>query len=601
MPYPTILASIESFEPRRLLAAGDLDPSFGDGGLVFDPPSVGPDDLAFIADVEALPGDKILVAGSVGDREVDANDYLLRRYNADGSLDTAFGTNGSSTGRFNGLATFFQNVAPLPNGKIMVHGHQFVATGSQAMIARFNADGSLDTAYAGGAGFFTIEDRAAMGVAPDGSVVLDTDSFGVQRYTADGTLDAMFGGGDGSAESLLDGLAHVVLLQPDGKILLGGALDDEAVRFAVVRLNADGSPDASFGDGGKVVANVTGLPFSVGTQSVRDLHVLPDGRILAMGIARLIDTGVSGAVVQLGVARFLSDGTVDPTFGNNGGTTVELDAFPGRMRVDGDGRIYLCAGGAARLTPDGQLDPSFGVVTASAGVGAALLSDGTLVLSGRTRKYHDFDRLVLVGLLTEDNGVPSPITFGNGTASLVGTAGDDLITVTDKRAVDVRLNGFGRAFLQEDVDLVHILAGEGADVVRLAETRFTNFFVEGGDGSDRIAGGRLADTLVGGAQRDFIDGGAGNDKINGNGGNDQLGGQSGNDRIYGGPGNDRMFGGSGNDRLRGDAGSDTMTGNAGDDMFLAADGVVDQLFGEGGRDVAESDDDDVLTSVEVRV
>ena len=596
---PSALSFIEPCETRFLLAAGDLDPSFGAGGLVFDPPSVGPDDLAFIADVEPLPGDKILVAGSVGNRALDQHDYLLRRYNADGALDATFGTNGSSSGRFDDRATFFQNVAPLPNGKIMAHGHQFLVNRAQAVVARFNADGSLDTTYAGGKGFITIRDRVNMGVEPDGAVVLDTDSFGVQRYTADGTLDTTFGGGDGSAESPLDGLAYVVLVQPDGKILLGGALDDVTVRFAVARLNADGSPDASFGDGGKVAANVTGLPFSVGAQSVRDLHVLPDGKILAMGIARLIDTGVRGAVVQMGVARLLSDGTVDPTFGSNGGTTVELDAFPGRMRVDGDGRIYLWAGGAACVTTDGRLDESFAIVTDSAGVGAALLSNGTLVLSGRSHAYADLDRLVLAGFLTEDNGIPSPITRAGATVSLVGTGGDDVITVTDKRAVDVRLNGFGRAFLQDDVDLVDIAAGAGDDEVRLNETRFTQFRVSGGDGSDHIAGGRLNDTLMGGAQRDYIDGGSGSDRINGNGGNDQLQGEGGADRIYGGAGNDNLYGGGGNDRLRGDAGADFMCGNAGDDSFDAADGQIDQIFGDGGlADSADADADDVLTSVE---
>src|SRR5438874_2046951 len=88
---------IESLEPRRLLAEGDPDPTFGVDGHIEDAIS----DNAVIDHALLLSNDKILLAGGLeGESGLDPVQYLLSRHNADGTLDTSFGDNGSVTGFF---------------------------------------------------------------------------------------------------------------------------------------------------------------------------------------------------------------------------------------------------------------------------------------------------------------------------------------------------------------------------------------------------------------------------------------------------------------------------------------------------------------------
>src|SRR5690349_7242475 len=174
------------------------------------------------------------------------------------------------------------------------------------------ASGDLDPTF-GRAGhvttdFFGKEDNAwAMAIQPDGrilaagSVRQGSDwNFGVARYTTDGSLDPTFGTGGLVATDFAGGAdgATAIALQPDGKIVIAGSSWQGASQdFSLVRYESDGSLDASFGSGGKViVGGFQGAVFS-------DVAVQGDGAIVAVGSA--ISHGTAPNVV---VMRFLADG-----------------------------------------------------------------------------------------------------------------------------------------------------------------------------------------------------------------------------------------------------------------------------------------------------
>ena len=136
-------------------------------------------------------------------------------------------------------------------------------------------------------------------------------------------------------------------------------------------------------------------------------------------------------------------------------------------------------------------------------------------------------------------------------ATIIGTAGDDILIGTTGRDVIVGLNGDDEIRGRSGNDL--ICAGPGHD------------YVDGGRGNDQIAGGAGIDDLFGGPGRDLIRGGAGSDWIVGNAGDDQIFGGAGIDYLFGAGGNDRLVGGFGADLLLGGGGFDRAHGKSGTD------------------------------------
>src|SRR4051812_31887914 len=112
----TASTSIEHLESRHLLSAGDLDLTFGNNGVVVD---VVEASSAQIHDSAIMAGDKILVGGDIQRDGDDLSPHLLRRYNADGSLDQTFGDKGSVIGRFVDADERVDLLTVLPSGKIV--------------------------------------------------------------------------------------------------------------------------------------------------------------------------------------------------------------------------------------------------------------------------------------------------------------------------------------------------------------------------------------------------------------------------------------------------------------------------------------------------
>jgi uncharacterized delta-60 repeat protein len=592
-----------------MLSAGDLDPSFGTDGIVVA--ETGAERLE-LSDSLILPGGKILVAGGISfgvdpdpTDDMGAPDlYSLRRFNSDGSVDKTFGESGSVSGSFTGADVDIYRIALTPGGKIMALTFPSDTTPKlQQVLARFNADGSLDTSFSGDGFVDTPETFAAsLDVQSDSSVLV---SFGnsIARYTAQGTLDTNFGDA-GIVRDVLPGggSIRVVRVAASGQILVGGSVLDSAQlpEFALARLNSDGSVDAAFADNGTFIIQLPSDHSNLDEQDISSIIPLPDGKFIATG----------NAGYRHAAFRFLPSGDLDPTFGDNGQQIALANGSTARDSfLDEAGRIYLTSFGGyiARLTPDGDVDQSFGLIYGGGGSGvylnpAAGVFNGRVIIAGQT----DDSDIVLAARLAEDNGVPSSARLSGRTLFLTGTAGDDSILAEGGLALDpprifINVNVEYRIFAVADIDVVEVYGGDGDDYIQMG-LKHVPSHVRGGLGRDRISGSDKNDTLEGNGGRDFIDGGLGADLIIGNAGNDQLRGQGGADHLYGRAGNDHLQGNGGNDLLDGGDGIDVLSGNTGDDHLAAADGVIDQIAGGPGNDSATLDDDanakDLWTGIE---
>ncbi|HEY1717675.1 MAG TPA: delta-60 repeat domain-containing protein [Verrucomicrobiae bacterium] len=265
----------------RLNPDGTPDSSFGASGKVTT--GFSPSDVANA--VALLPNGKFIVAGSTTLPGNNGADFLVARYETNGDLDTTFGTNSSTEigfGNTNGF-NVARALAVQPDGKIIVAGQadNIISTnvGSADFgVARLNADGSLDSTFGTGGkastDFARLFDSAnAVILQPDGKILVagvenfsvtnfNTENFAVARYLTNGLLDTTFGtnGLMNIGYGNRDCVAYGIALQSSGKIIVGGQLDDIDNNgvdggFTVARLNTNGSLDTSFGNLGTGVTS----------------------------------------------------------------------------------------------------------------------------------------------------------------------------------------------------------------------------------------------------------------------------------------------------------------------------------------------------------
>ena len=329
-------------------APGELDPTFGTAGTVRTP--IGKD--ALVTALALQPDGKIVAAGT------SDSSFALARYSPSGLLDPGFGSGGTVSGpRGNGAAISLQ-----ADGKILFGGGQFIESRGARVyftLARFQPDGRLDTSFADGGLFTGPEGRVSdVAVQSDGKILLAGASaygFELVRLESDGTPDTGFG--SAGAVHTLHGAnagASAILVQPSGKIVAAGASTPgtappppppppapppppppgpppEPFRITLVRYDADGSLDSTFGSAG---FSDTSLGYSARAD---DAVLEPDGKMLVVGPT---DEHAYGPR-RLFVARYAADGTPDATFGSGGvgpgrgpaGRLAELDG-PSTRRQD---------------------------------------------------------------------------------------------------------------------------------------------------------------------------------------------------------------------------------------------------------------------------
>jgi uncharacterized delta-60 repeat protein len=387
-------------------ASGDLDASFsGDGRQVTD---FGGDDSA--SDVALQEDGRIVVVG-ITDGATN-RDFLVARYNTDGSLDTSFSDDGRQTTDF-GDVDGATAVAIQSDGAIVVVGY----TGDTFALARYNPDGSLDKSFSDDGKqttafeeptVFQIGSRGeAVAIQQDGKIVaggVSGNGFAVARYNLDGSLDSTFSG-DGKQTTDFGGNdnqegARGVALQSDGKIIaLGGSgglgSPQEHDQFSVARYNPDGSLDSTFSGDGKQTTDFSDFDFGYG----QAVAVQPNGKIVGFGSV--------GSPGSFAFVRYNADGSLDGSFSGDGKQTADFGGheISGDLVLQPDGKIVAVGEddpgdfALARLNSDGSLDNSFsddgkqttdfGAIDGASGV--ALQSDGKIVAAGYTTDLTDGD------------------------------------------------------------------------------------------------------------------------------------------------------------------------------------------------------------------
>jgi uncharacterized delta-60 repeat protein/uncharacterized repeat protein (TIGR01451 family) len=401
---------------HALAQGGCLDPSFGSAGKVTTNFTTQNDEIFAIA----LQTDgKIVAAGTAGRGPALRSSIALARYNPDGSLDPSFGVGGKVSTKFSGDEDWATSLALQPDGRIVVAGGVGIAAPNyDSAVVRYLSDGSLDASFGVG-GLVTIDfdgqQDAVVAVAlqADGKILTlngihllsVNPEWALVRYLPDGTLDASFGGGGRVITDIgpQDDRPAALTLQPDGKILAGGlTLAGAHNQIALARYDPDGALDPTFGTAGIVTT-----AFPDANAGAFDLAVLPSGEILVGG------SGPGAGDPDFGdllLARYLSDGTLDASFGTGGYVLTDVNGSTDNgitVAVTPDGKILL-AGQAwgpnqgdfalVRYHADGSRDTSFGVdgkvvtdfFTGNDGAAAVLLlGDGRMVLGGEASESPD--------------------------------------------------------------------------------------------------------------------------------------------------------------------------------------------------------------------
>ena len=382
-----------------LLLCG-LSTSAQDGSLDTTFNSTGPQPGVVATPIGAIANNNAVVIqadGNIITAGTATQDFALARYLTNGSLDTSFGVDGIVTTSI-GFNSSINALALQPDTAIIAAGTTISAEDVGSFtLARYLSDGSLDASFGtGGIVTTSIGNAAIFAVAlqVDGKIVAigtDSNNFVLARYLSNGSLDASFGTGGIAITPIgisTSSQAFGGAIQVDNAIV---AVGTDGTNFALVRYLPDGSLDASFGTGGVVVTpiNTESSAFAGALQA--------DGKIVAAGFT------LSGNAFAL--ARYLSNGSLDTSFGVDGIVTTTLPdslAFEAdAVTIQSDGKI-IAAGNfvgtsspgqfaLVRYLPNGSLDSSFGtggiVLTpigdiASQIFGIALQKDGKIIAAG---------------------------------------------------------------------------------------------------------------------------------------------------------------------------------------------------------------------------
>ncbi len=429
---------LESLEDRCLLAVGDLDTTFGNGGVATAEffSNISSFDQAFSVALQ-IDG-KFVAAGLSG-----TGGGVVSRHLPTGSLDNSFGQRGLTT-----VPGVVRDVVALPNGQIIVVGDTN-SNDSDIFLARLQPDGLLDQTFGSlGVTYLSFgaydDDSYAVAVQADGKIVVggstrSTSSspydFAIARFTSQGILDGSFGTGGKVVTNIAPNASsgndylYSVAVQSDGRIVAAGtSYVGTNYDLAFSRYLSDGSLDSSFGLGGKAT-------FAAGSwhDQVSKVDVQPDGMIVGVGSIELFGSGSSR---DFAAVRLLTNGSLDTSFGNLGISTIDVSSGSSFGTYDhatsavfqADGKLVIAgrAGSlssgdfaAIRLATNGVLDTSFGtngIRILSIGSGAdsandiAIQADGTLLIVGQSRNSQGNDDFAFVELNSSGSNVP---TFGS--------------------------------------------------------------------------------------------------------------------------------------------------------------------------------------------
>lgn len=430
-------------------APGDIDPSFGTGGFVFDAMN-GNDSRANALVIDA--SGRILLAGQVAQSGID-NDFGLLRLDSAGNPDATFNGSGRAYASFNASSDEeCYGAGVQADGRIIAGGLSFFfvggTPGNDIVAVRFNVDGSIDTGYGNNGNGWMNSARVgndfalAMGSGSSGIVLggyVDDGGGGINAATllADtlGMPQPLFGSAGVAVAATDTNSARAVASLSSGGVMLGGSLDSGAGGF-VLQLDSSGNPDPAFAGDGR--AELGAL-----IDTIEDMALMTDGRVLISGLA-----GSDAAIVRLTAA-----GSPDASFGTGGRFLLPASSLgAGSLRANAlalqtDGRVVGAgvaniAGDQSilvfRVNADGTADAGFGSNGASvfpqAGnqwtAAVALQADGAIVVGGYDIPGGATNDRYFAARIEGGGGGAAP-TFSIANSSLIeGDFGSSLMSFT---------------------------------------------------------------------------------------------------------------------------------------------------------------------------
>jgi uncharacterized delta-60 repeat protein len=331
----------------------------------------------------------------------------VARLNLEGSVDSTFDAR---------LNAGVEALALQADGKVVVGGSFSQVNGVPRQgLAQLHTDGTLDLSFAPSLRAFAWV--SAVATQPDGKVLAAVEGLTddhklahLLRFLPDGRIDSGF---PLPVSDASDGSIEAIVLQPDGKILVGGSFQTIAgsTRRGIARLNGNGSLDVSF-DPGAGVSGIAGLVLQ------------PDGRIVIGGGFDAVNE-----VPRHGLARLMPNGSVDSGF------VAEVSCCLSAVALQADGKILVGGGfrevggvarnGVARLHPDGSVDLAFDTgsgispIDDSSVMAIVAQDDGSIVIAGTVFVAYDGFPCVGLARLHGGSAVPSPTITGQPVSQTV--------------------------------------------------------------------------------------------------------------------------------------------------------------------------------------
>ncbi|GGA88054.1 delta-60 repeat domain-containing protein [Flavobacterium palustre] len=358
----------------------------------------------------AIQEDGKIIVGGLFDSYNEINQKKLLRLNSDGSKDISFDIGDIFDFGFKYSAAV-HNINLQPNGKIILIGaFTRFHNGFPHGLIRLNSDGKKDLSFSTGNGFYgsvnfmvqQVDKKVIVGGSV--SVFQGINQDLLLRLNVDGSIDSSFVFNTFFNKFFV---INSVLLQPDGKILVGGRYSDDKGlnRFFLIRLNSDGSKDKYF-----------------------DIGDSFDAEIICMSLQKDSKIIVGLAYAQKSsLIRFNSDGSKDTSF--DIGTGFDPFSRIGAIAVQHDGKIIVGgtfskfkespANGLIRLNSDGTQDFSFDIGTGFKNnklsyeiLSIVIQSDDKVLVGGSFSSYKEIAQNNLIRLNSDGN---KDVTFDIGT------------------------------------------------------------------------------------------------------------------------------------------------------------------------------------------
>jgi uncharacterized delta-60 repeat protein len=379
---------------------GCLDSSFGGDGFVnYSLGYPGATNWAWALVVQ--PDGKIVTAGDANTAS-NGIDFVVARFNGDGSLDTSFGDpdtlnptlrRGYTVTTITAKFDYARAMVLQPDGKIVVHGTTSDGMKDNVVLVRYNTDGTLDPSFGSG-GIVTLgrtrnTPYGDVAVQSDGRIVVGgttENKFALARLLSNGSLDVSFGSAGlvlanpnttgGSAVGLSLAIQRVPAYTGEERIVVGGysLTSSNAPReWTLMRFKANGATDLTFGTAGVVKTLFSGFG-----DTLKNVDIDYSNRIVAGGQTYNANSICGSYVIDFAIARYTENGSLDSSFA---GGTQTVNFFGGRdefgergLAVQPDNKI-LAFGyphssdgtmrhfGLVRLNNDGTRDSSFGLLS----------------------------------------------------------------------------------------------------------------------------------------------------------------------------------------------------------------------------------------------